>query len=216
MCGRFTLAKSTKEISQRRRVGKIQVEVKPRYNRAPIQSVLIVTDDGQRQLVQMCWGLIPSWADYPVIGNKMINARAETVAEKPSFRTSLTKRRCLVLADGFYQWQQRGTIKQPVHIVLKSREPFGFAGLWEEWLSPRGDKIQSCTIVTTSANELLIPFRVWDCAISVAAVYDRRPFISRKISAVIDRRYSAKANFKWYETRARSNAADPYVGLPTL
>jgi putative SOS response-associated peptidase YedK len=97
MCGRFTLTKTTKEIAQRWRVGQIEVEIKPRYNIAPTQNVLIVTDDGKRQLVQMRWGLIPSWADDPAIGNKMINARAETIAEKPSFRTSLKKRWCLVL-----------------------------------------------------------------------------------------------------------------------
>lgn len=165
MCGRFTLTKDTTEITQRWQIDRIEVEVKPRYNIAPTQNVLIVTDDGERELVQMRWGLIPSWAEDPNVGNHMINARAETVAEKPSFRDSLKKRRCLVLADGFYEWQKLGTVKQPVHIVLKSREVFGFAGLWDTWESPDGQKINSCTIITTTANELLKP------------VHDRMPAI---------------------------------------
>jgi putative SOS response-associated peptidase YedK len=129
MCGRFTLTKDTSDIAKRWRIGNIEVEAKPRYNIAPTQSVLIVTDEGERKLEQMRWGLIPSWAEDPAVGNKMINARAETVAEKPSFKNALKKRRCLVLADGFYEWQKLGAVKQPVHIVLKNREPFGFAGL---------------------------------------------------------------------------------------
>ncbi len=113
----------------------------------------------------MRWGLISSRAKDPAVGNHMINARAETVAEKPSFRDSLKKRRCLILADGFYEWQKQGSAKQPVRIVLKNREPFGFAGLWDTWESSDGEKINFCTIITTEANELLKP------------VHDRMPVI---------------------------------------
>ena len=113
----------------------------------------------------MRWGLIPSWAEDPKVAQHMINARAETVAEKPSFRDSLRKRRCLVLADGFYEWQKQGSVKQPVRIVLKTHEAFGFAGLWNTWESAEGEKINSCTIITTEANELL------------KAVHDRMPVI---------------------------------------
>ena len=105
----------------------------------------------------MRWGLIPSWAKDPSIGNRMINARGETVAEKPSFRNALQRRRCLVLADGFYEWQKVGKAKRPMRIVLKSREPFAFAGLWESWRNPDGEAVRSCTIVTTQANEALRP-----------------------------------------------------------
>ena len=120
-----------------------------------IQNVIVINDTGRRQLVQMRWGLIPSWAKDPSIGNRMINARVETLAEKPAFRAALKKRRCIIPADGFYEWQKLGKVKQPVRIVLKSREPFGFAGLWEHWTSPEGEEELSCTIVTTEANELL-------------------------------------------------------------
>ena len=127
----------------------------PRYNIAPTQSVIVINDTGQRQLVQMRWGLIPSWAKAESIGNRMINARAETIADKPAFRAALKKRRCIIPADGFYEWQKQGKLKQPVRIVLKTREPFGFAGLWEHWKPPAGDEVLSCTIITTEANELL-------------------------------------------------------------
>jgi putative SOS response-associated peptidase YedK len=137
--------------------GHLSTSLGPRYNIAPAQSVIVVGDDGKRFLKPMRWGMIPSWAKDPSIGNRMINARAETLAEKPAFRAALKKRRCLIPADGFYEWQKLGQVKQPVRIVLKSREPFGFAGLWEQWMSPDGEGILSCTIITTEANELLKP-----------------------------------------------------------
>ena len=136
-----------------------------RFNIAPTQAVILVGDDGKRYMKEMLWGLIPSWAKDPGIGNRMINARVETLAEKPAFRAALKKRRCIIPADGFYEWQKLGKVKQPVRIVLKSREPFGFAGLWEHWMSPEGEEILSCTIVTTEANELL------------NAVHERMPVI---------------------------------------
>jgi len=144
------VADKPKAGSQKRKAAFI-----PRYNIAPTQSVIVVNDTGQRQLVQMRWGLIPSWAKDPAIGNRMINARAETLTVKPAFRVALRKRRCLILADGFYEWQKKEKIKQPMFIRLKSREPFGFAGLWEHWNSPEGEEILTCTIITTEANELL-------------------------------------------------------------
>jgi putative SOS response-associated peptidase YedK len=101
------------------------------------------------------WGLIPSWAKDPSMGDRMINARAETVAEKPSFRRALQKRRCLVLADGFYEWRKEGKTKTPMYIRLRSHEPFGFAGLWETWKSPEGEAIHSCTVITTTPNSLM-------------------------------------------------------------
>jgi putative SOS response-associated peptidase YedK len=127
--------------------------------------VIVVSDDGKRTIKQMRWGLIPSWAKDTTIGNRMINARAETLAEKPAFRNALKNRRCIIPADGFYEWQKLGKMKQPMRIVLKSGQPFGFAGLWERWQSPEGEEVLSCTIITTEANELL------------KAVHDRMPVI---------------------------------------
>lgn len=161
MCGRFTQTVDIETLARRFGVQVPNADewatCAPRYNIAPTQSVIIVRDDGQRVLRQMRWGLIPHWAKDPAIGNRMINARAETVADKPAFKSAFAKRRCLILADGFYEWQKRGTIKQPMRIVLKSREPFGFAGLWDRWVSPEAEEIYTCTIITTEANELLQP-----------------------------------------------------------
>jgi len=165
MCGRFTLTTNLGAIAKRFGVSRFLEEVGPRYNIAPTQTVIVVNDDGTRHLTQMRWGLIPSWAKDPAIGNRMINARAETVATKPAFRAALRKRRCLIPADGFYEWQPAGRRKQPVYIALKTLGPFGFAGLWEIWTSPAGDEIRSCTIITTEANELLKP------------IHDRMPVI---------------------------------------
>ena len=175
MCGRFTLTTELKEIAERfaAPLPPAALTTKPRWNIAPTQSVIVVNDTGARQLVAMRWGLVPSWATDPSIGNRMINARAETIAEKPAFRVALKKRRCIIPADGFYEWQQTGKLKQPVRIVLRSREPFGFAGLWEQWTSPTGDDLLSCTIITTAANELL------------KAVHERMPVILSRVDEAL-------------------------------
>lgn len=168
MCGRFTLTTNLGAIAARFGVARFlegAAGYASRYNIAPTQTVIVVNDDGTRHLTQMRWGLIPSWAKDPAIGNRMINARAETVATKPAFRSALRKRRCLIPADGFYEWQQQGRRKQPVYITLKSREPFSFAGLWDAWVSPDGEEIKTCTIITTEANDLLKP------------IHDRMPVI---------------------------------------
>jgi len=166
MCGRFSQTKPWRELSERFSASMpTTADEAPRYNIAPTQMVIVVSDDGQRQMRAMKWGLIPSWAKDAAIGNRMINARAETIAEKPSFRTALRKRRCIIPADGFYEWQKQAGGKQPMRIVLKSGEVFGFAGLWDSWKSPGGEVIYSCTIITTAANELL------------KTVHDRMPVI---------------------------------------
>jgi len=168
VCGRFSLTANLTTVAQRFGMSGSTAELAgwhPSYNIAPTKTVVVVGDDGTRSLSEMRWGLIPSWAKDPTIGNRMINARAETVAVKPAFRAALCKRRCLVVADGFYEWQKQGRGKQPVYIVLKSREPFGFAGLWESWTSPEKKEIRTCTIITTEANELLEP------------IHDRMPVI---------------------------------------
>ncbi len=133
------------------------VKFESRFNVAPIQEVLTVVGGETRRGGLMRWRLIPHWAKDPKIGTRMINARAETVAEKPAFRDALRCRRCLVLADGFYEWQRIGPSKRPMRIVMRSREPFAFAGLWAVWRGPDGNRIPSCTIITTAASDLLRP-----------------------------------------------------------
>ena len=139
----------------------------PRFNIAPTQSVPIVrmNSEGVRELVLLRWGLIPSWAKDPAIGNRMINARSETVAEKPSFRSAFKRRRCLVPADGYYEWQKTDAGKLPYYIRFDDDQPFAMAGLWESWRSGHEDAVQSFTIITTDANE------------STCQVHDRMPVI---------------------------------------
>ena len=166
MCGRYSLKADIAQLAMRFEFAADEAIHEPAYNIAPTQQVLTVTNDGERRAGYMRWGLIPFWAKDAKIGYRMINARGETVAEKPSFRTALRKRRCLILADGFYEWQKLGgKQKRPMRIVLKSGEPFAFAGLWETWKDPEGELIKSCTIITTAANDYLQP------------IHDRMPVI---------------------------------------
>jgi len=165
MCGRYTLATPASALKDTFGLTEVSGELRPRFNIAPGQEVAVVPNDGERSLRLFRWGLIPSWAKDPAIGNRMINARAETLAEKPSFRNALRRRRCLIAADGFYEWKKEGTQKIPYYIRLRSREPFAFAGLWESWHPTGGDPIHSCTIVTTEPNELL------------AGIHNRMPVI---------------------------------------
>ena len=161
MCGRFTLItepERLKEIFDISDISNYQFESK--YNIAPTQMVataLYNSETEKRECEFLRWGLIPSWAKDSKMGARMINARAETLAEKPSFRSAFKRRRCLVLADGFYEWEKLETKKQPYYFQLQDKQPFAFAGLWEEWQSPENEKITSCTIITTNANELLQP-----------------------------------------------------------
>jgi len=156
MCGRYTLTTELERLEERFSFQVKNLSFKPCYNIAPSQSVLtVMSNEGENRAGFLRWGLIPSWAKEAAIGDRMINARAETVAEKPSFRRALQKRRCLVLADGFYEWRREGKKKTPLFITLTSREPFAFAGLWESWQAPNGETIHSCTIITTTPNALM-------------------------------------------------------------
>ena len=162
MCGRFTLRTPLKQVADAFDLEPTLLadgaEWPARYNIAPTQDVAVVRQlSGEgRKLGWLRWGLIPSWADDPAIGNRMINARCETLATKPAFRDAFRRRRCLVVADGFYEWKQQTRPKQPYHIRLSDERPFAFASLWDHW--QRGELvIESCTIVTTDANELLRP-----------------------------------------------------------
>jgi putative SOS response-associated peptidase YedK len=156
MCGRFTLTTDTKQLAEAFQEFEPPAEIAPRYNIAPSQPIAVVANNGLNKVEFFKWGLIPGWAKDPTIGNRMINARGETLAEKPSFRTAYRRRRCLVLADGFFEWQRNpDKSKTPVYIQLESREPFAFAGLWESWHSPTADTILSCTIITTQPNNFM-------------------------------------------------------------
>ena len=171
MCGRFTRRLSWAELHELLDLIGAPVNLQPRYNIAPSQDLAVVraTANG-RYLSMLRWGLIPSWAKDPAIGHKLINARAETAAEKPSFRTAFRHRRCLIPADGFYEWQRRGGARQPWLFGLRNSAPFAFAGLWERWTVPAGaplpgslserspgDALETCTILTTSANDTIAP-----------------------------------------------------------
>lgn len=159
MCGRYELHTHPAAIALAFGIGTIP-SLAPRYNIAPMQQVPVVrrSQTGPRELVDMRWGLVPRWAKDPGIGAKMINARSETIAEKPSFRTAYRRHRCLLPTNGFYEWKVgAGGAKQPIHIGMKDGGLFAFAGLAERWLSPEGEVLDTCTIVTTQANALLSP-----------------------------------------------------------
>ena len=168
MCGRFSLIEDFEELAGRFEFDGDWDAFERRYNIAPTQNVLTVVGGESRRGGYMRWGLIPSWAKDKSIGSRMINARAETVVEKPSFRNALRRRRWLILADGFYEWRRLGKQRIPMRIVMRSGEPFAFAGLWETWRDPEGEVIPSCTIITTSANDTLSP------------IHDRMPVILRR------------------------------------
>ena len=158
MCGRFTLASDTETLMQTFINFKIPTNLSPRYNISPTQDVASVPNTPEKQVEFLHWGLIPSWAKDPKIGNRMINARSETLAEKPSFRNAYKRRRCLVLADGYYEWQKipGDRVKQPVYIRLKSQKPFAVAGLWEAWQTKEmPEPLRSCTIITCPPNAFL-------------------------------------------------------------
>jgi putative SOS response-associated peptidase YedK len=159
MCGRFGASFQYRNIKVLWNLRGDLPEFGPRYNIAPSQEVLvIVRNEGRNELKQMHWGLVPSWAQDRSIGQRMINARAETLLQKPSFKNLVASRRCLVPADGFYEWRREGNRKVPMWIHLKSREPFAFAGLWDCWRDRAdGNERYSFTIITTDANALLRP-----------------------------------------------------------
>ncbi len=157
MCGRFTLTDPDADLAVQFNLPEIP-DLQPRYNIAPTQpvpAVRVAPDGTAREMVMLHWGLIPFWAKDPKIGSRMINARSETAAEKPAFRAAFRRRRCLVVADGFYEWKKANGTKQPFYIRLRDTRPFAFAGLWERWKGHDDDVIDSCTLLTTQPNDLL-------------------------------------------------------------
>ncbi|MGK7376667.1 SOS response-associated peptidase [Planococcus sp. 1R117A] len=172
MCGRYSLYADYSVILERFDIDEVtfgEEEYSESYNIAPSQQVVAVVNDGTKnRLGFLKWGLVPPWAKDEKIGYKMINARAETAAEKPSFRNAFKKKRCLVVADSFYEWKRTDDGKTPMRIKLKSDEPFAFAALWESWKSPEGKTVNTCSILTTKANELM------------GSIHDRMPVILSK------------------------------------
>lgn len=167
MCGRYSLTKEAEHVARVFELGLVPT-LAPRFNIAPTQSVGAVIQDrrtGQRQWRHLRWGLIPSWAKDPSIGGRMINARCESLVTKPAFRSALRHRRCLIPADGFYEWRKTGLDKQPYHITMADARIFAFAGLWEHWQDRAGEALESCTIVTTQSNDLM------------QSIHDRMPVI---------------------------------------
>ena len=166
MCGRFTLTADQDSFEDRFSFTGFDLGWVPSYNIAPTQEVLTVTNNGTENRAElMRWGLVPSWAKDPKIGNRMINARAETLAEKPSFRTAFRRRRCLIVADGFYEWKREGKKKTPMLITAGTDRLFAFAGLWATWKQPDDSCLLTCAIITTSANDFM------------TSIHDRMPVI---------------------------------------
>ena len=173
MCGRFIISMDPEDFKLKYEVSDFPKDFTPRYNVAPSQPIAVIRDTVTRHAEWMRWGLVPSWAKDITVGSRMINARAETLLEKPSFLNAFQKRRCLIPANGFYEWQKRGRniVPLPYLITLKDKSPFAFAGLWDSWTPPGGQPIQTCTIVTCSPNEL------------IASIHDRMPVILDPINA---------------------------------
>jgi len=170
MCGRFVLVADPNAIQQAFNLDPTGVvDFAPRYNIAPTQMVPVITNEQPKKLSLLKWGLVPSWAKEEAIGNKMINARADGIAEKPSFRNAFKRRRCIVPASGFYEWQKGdGKAKTPMYIQVKDQDVFAMAGLWEVWNSPQGDEVHTFTIITTDANDFM------------ASIHNRMPVILHK------------------------------------
>jgi putative SOS response-associated peptidase YedK len=157
MCGRFVQKSDLRKIAPLFKVDIVECDLQPSFNVAPRQPIAVIMEEGRKKIVTMQWGLIPFWAKDPAIANKLINARAETIAEKPSFRNPFKSKRCLIIADGFYEWQGSGADKRPFYICMKDEKPFGMAGIYDYWKNPKGVKIITCAIITTEANKVMAP-----------------------------------------------------------
>lgn len=168
MCGRYLLYSPIEEIYDYYHIDHPNLDWVPRYNIAPTQDALVVINNGQNQIANFKWGLIPHWAKDKSIGNKMINARGETLLEKVSFKDAFRRRRCLIPTNGFYEWFKAGKVKKPYRIGLKESEIFSFAGLWDTWQDLANNVINSFTIITVEPNQLVAP------------IHDRMPVILAK------------------------------------
>ncbi|MGD8188515.1 SOS response-associated peptidase [Brevibacillus ginsengisoli] len=168
MCGRYTLVTDHETMMKRFFINGVPIDLHPRYNIAPGQMIpSIIQDKGTRRIGQLRWGLVPAWTKDDKLGYKMMNAKAETIEEKPAFRNLFARKRCIIPADGFYEWKQTKHGKQPMRMTLKNQGLFAFAGLYDTWIRPDGEKIHSCTIITTEPNRI------------VADIHERMPVILR-------------------------------------
>lgn len=170
MCGRFTIFSAADELIIRYIIESSMInDYEPMYNAAPMQMIpAVIAGQGGNRLGMLRWGLVPSWSKDPKIGSMMINARAETLTEKPAFNRLLSSRRCIIPANGFYEWKKSGGSKQPYRIVLRDNDVFSFAGLYDIWEDANGDKLSTCTIITTEPNAL------------IADIHNRMPVILRR------------------------------------
>lgn len=168
MCGRFSLKSTIQAIEDEFNIESNKIELKPRYNIAPTQDVAVVVYDEKRILKFFKWGLIPAWSKDQTIGSRLINARAETLTQKVTFKNLLKRSRCIIVADGFYEWEKGTTGKNPYYFSLKTQRPFGFAGLWTKWTNQDGVIIFSCTIITVEPNSI------------VGKIHNRMPAILKK------------------------------------
>ncbi len=157
MCGRYSITTNPAQLALRFEATDAPAALAPRYNAAPTQRLPAILNEAPSRIELLRWGLVPSWAKDPKIGARLINARVETAAQKPSFRQAWRQRRCLVLTDGFYEWQPTPQGKVPTRVMLKSGQPFAFAGLWEMWRDAEGAPLRAFTILTTAPNELMTP-----------------------------------------------------------
>lgn len=194
MCGRFTLSYKTKELQMALGLPESQLDWQPRYNIAPSQPIAAVLDGKTKKIEFLKWGLVPGWAKDIEIGNRLINARSETIMEKPSFKNAFARRRCLILADGFYEWKKpamKGTSSQPYYFFLEDRMPFALAGIWEIWQSSDGSELWSTAIITCDANEIVKP------------VHERMPVILDK-----------NQMFDWLEDRPQKDLVEMMQPYP--
>jgi putative SOS response-associated peptidase YedK len=198
MCGRYRLSRRKQVVEEHFDTVSGEEEWTPRYNIAPTQPVPVIRQNPERhrrEISLMRWGLIPSWATDASIGNKTINARSETIETTPSFRDPFRSQRCLIPADGFYEWKRQGKTKQPYCFEVTDGTVFAFAGLWDRWTDPQGKLIESCTILTTSANPLL------------ADLHDRMPVILRPDD------YDSWLDINPWNPRSRLQLLTPWTGL---
>lgn len=193
MCGRFTLYVDSKKLNTVFHLTDNIFDYVPRYNIAPGQNVPVVTQNADgRVILNMKWGLVPHWAKDAKIGNRLINARAETIDDKPAFKTSFRHRRCLIPADGFYEWKKTNG-KQPMYISLPDRSVFAFAGIWSQWVPPEGGLINTCSIITTDANGF------------IKNIHDRMP-------VMFDQGWQFRAWFEQNDISLLKKLLQPYAG----
>lgn len=214
MCGRFALKAPRSELVSRFSLDDC-VDLEPRFNIPPGTEIAAIrlSPEGRRVLHLLRWGLVPNWAKDPTIGNKLNNARSETVADKPAFRDAFRRRRCLIPADGFYEWKTRGKLKQPYYISLASGEPMAMAGIWESWRAPSDDILRTCCVLTTGPNATML------------SIHDRMPVViapsdwGRWLSAPVEaatpllRPFDAEAMQAWPVDRRVSKAGSEDADL---